>query len=140
MWFVGKLNRPGFLGGFTKPRPVHYHDRHGLDVLCLRIGSFRERPTDRRTLWNWLSPGDCTRLFAPALSAPAPGFCVVWGVSANSARIISLDEASTIGYFPVVDAALFEVDVLATAPAEDPTVADVIGGPFAVGDFDEPRP
>jgi hypothetical protein len=53
---------------------------------------------------------------------------------------MSLDEASTIGYFPVVDAALFEVDVLATAPAEDPTVADVIGGPFAVGDFDEPPP
>ena len=61
-----------------------YHDRHAMDVVCLRIGSFRERPSDRRSLWNWLSPDDCTRLFEAALRSPAPGFRIVWGVSATS--------------------------------------------------------
>jgi len=55
-----------------------YHDRHAMDVVCLRIGSFRERPSDRRSLWNWLSPDDCTRLFEAALQSPAPGFRIVW--------------------------------------------------------------
>src|SRR3984957_10838181 len=56
-----------------------YPDRYGLDVVCLRIGSYRERPSDVRSLWSWLSPGDCARLVDASLSTPRPGFRVVWG-------------------------------------------------------------
>jgi NADP-dependent aldehyde dehydrogenase len=116
-----------------------YHDRHGLDVVCLRIGSYRERPTDRRALWNWLSPGDSTRLFEAALDVPSPGFRVVWGVSANRRRIASLEEATAIGYVPLDDANDYAEEVLATPDASDPAVRDLVGGAFAVADFDEPR-
>lgn len=50
-----------------------FHDRYGIDAICLRIGTYRERPPDRRSLWSWLSPGDCARLFEAAIAAPAPG-------------------------------------------------------------------
>ncbi|HTT59200.1 MAG TPA: NAD(P)-dependent oxidoreductase [Acidimicrobiales bacterium] len=77
-----------------------YHDRYGLDVVCLRIGSYRERPSDARSLWSWLSPADCARLVNASLDAAHPGFRIVWGVSANSAAAVSLDEARAIGYEP----------------------------------------
>jgi uronate dehydrogenase len=81
-----------------------YHDRYGLDVVCLRIGSYRERPIDARTLWSWLSPGDCTRLVEASLTFPHPGFRIVWGVSNNAPAAVSLEEGRAIGYEPLDDA------------------------------------
>ena len=114
-----------------------YHDRHAMDVVCLRIGSFRERPSDRRSLWNWLSPDDCTRLFEAALQSPAPGFRIVWGVSANTTRVVSLDEASAIGYRPLDDAERYR-DTVSPAPYDlDPEQSILMGGDFTAPDFDE---
>ena len=111
-----------------------YHDRYGLDVICVRIGSYREVPTDQRTLWNWLSPGDCTRLFEATLRAPAPGYRVVWGVSANTRRIASLDEARLIGYAPEDDA-----EDYADVVSPDPEPWDRIGGLYSEPTIDDPR-
>ncbi len=110
-----------------------YHDRYGLDVICVRIGSYREVPTDQRTLWNWLSPGDCTRLFEATLRARAPGFRIVWGVSANTRRIASLDEARLIGYEPEDDA---EDYLDAVSPEPEPW--DRIGGLYSEPTIDDP--
>ncbi len=88
-----------------------YHDRYGLDVVCLRIGSYRDRPSDARSLWSWLSPGDCARLVEASLSTHRPGFRVVWGVSANTRAAVSLDEARAIGYEPVDNAEDFAANV-----------------------------
>src|SRR5262249_4094926 len=33
-----------------------YHDRYGIDVLCVRIGACIEKPRDYRLLPMWLSP------------------------------------------------------------------------------------
>ncbi len=103
-----------------------YHDRYGLDVVCLRIGSFRERPTEWRHRWSWLSPGDLTRVVEAALRAPAPGFVVVWAVSANREAITSSAGAEAIGYRPVDDAADHGVDNL---PGSD------LGRLYVGGDF-----
>jgi hypothetical protein len=62
-------------------------------------------------LWNWLSPGDCTRLFEAALETTNPGFRLVWGVSANERGIMSLDEARAIGYVPLDNAEEFINDM-----------------------------
>ena len=35
-----------------------YHDRYGMDVVCLRIGSAFAEPTTTRMLATWLSPDD----------------------------------------------------------------------------------
>jgi uronate dehydrogenase len=109
-----------------------YHDRYGLDTICLRIGSYRERPDNERSLWSWLSPGDCTRLFEAALSVASPGFRVVWGVSANSRSAVSLGEAASIGYQPLDDAEAFAEGVEASR-ATEPTF---IGGAYATPDFE----
>lgn len=87
-----------------------YHDRFGMDVVCVRIGACSDRPTRRRSLFTWLSPDDAGRLFEACVSAPAPGFRVVWGVSANSGGWFSLDEAEALGYRPRDDAAVFADD------------------------------
>jgi uronate dehydrogenase len=107
-----------------------YHDRYGLDTVCLRIGSYRERPTNQRELWSWLSPGDCNRLFEAALSVPSPGFRVVWGVSANTRGIVSLSEAHDIGYYPLDNAEDY------AAYSETTTVNNFMGGPFASPTFE----
>lgn len=125
--------RPDTLYGFSKAASESlcslYHDRFGLDAICIRIGSYRTRPTSLRTLWNWLSPDDCTRLFEAALSVSNPGFRLVWGVSANSRGIMSLAEARAIGYVPLDNAEEFINDI---AIAHDGTAEgqDLIGGPY----------
>jgi uronate dehydrogenase len=127
-------SRPDSLYGVSKAASESlcslYHDRYGLDVICVRIGSFRTRPTDERALWNWLSPGDCTRLFEAALTTTAPGFRLVWGVSDNERGIMSLEEARAIGYVPLDNAQEFVNDVGVIAHSEIVPGVDLIGGPF----------
>ncbi|HET9253642.1 MAG TPA: NAD(P)-dependent oxidoreductase [Pseudonocardiaceae bacterium] len=81
-----------------------YHDRYGIDVLCVRIGSCFDKPRDHRMLSTWLSPDDCAKLMDALLAAPNPGFRVLWGISANTRARFSLDEARSLGYQPRDDA------------------------------------
>lgn len=112
-----------------------YHDRHGLDVVCLRIGTFAERPSERRHLWSWLSPGDLTRVVEAALTAPAPGYAVVWAVSANRDRVTSTRGAEAIGYRPLDDAARAAAGL---ELADEPLGRLYLGGAFAAADVDGP--
>jgi uronate dehydrogenase len=58
-----------------------YADRWGLEVMCIRIGSFGKRPTSARTLGTWLSECDAVQLFTKAVTVPTINFLVVYGVS-----------------------------------------------------------
>jgi uronate dehydrogenase len=49
-----------------------YADRHGIDAISTRIGSFLERPTTRRQLSTWLSHADSVRMYHAALTTPTP--------------------------------------------------------------------
>jgi uronate dehydrogenase len=109
-----------------------YHDRHGLDVICVRIGSCRPTPDDARCLWSWLSYPDFVALVRAALTAPAPGFRVVWGVSNNTRGWWSLAEGRAIGYEPRDDAEAFAAQILASGSVDE----DRLGGPFAAPGFD----
>jgi uronate dehydrogenase len=102
-----------------------FHDRHGLDAVCLRIGSYLERPANLRSLWSWLSPADCTRLVEAALTTPSPGFRVVWGVSANSRAMVSLEEGRAIGYEPLDNAEDYAHEITG-----DQTEWKYVGGPY----------
>jgi len=108
-----------------------YHDRYGLDAICIRIGSYRERPFDSRSLWSWLSPGDCTRLVEAALTTARPGFRVVWGVSANSRSKVSLDEARAIGFEPLDNAEDYASEVI-----DDQPQWKNVGGPYTAPDLE----
>src|SRR5699024_8909353 len=96
-----------------------FHDRYGLDVICLRIASRFARPRDERMLRTWLSPADATRLFHAALTVPDPGYRVVWGVSANTASYLSTYGGRAIGYEPLDNAQLYDTSVR-DAVANDP--------------------
>ncbi|HTU30409.1 MAG TPA: NAD(P)-dependent oxidoreductase [Solirubrobacteraceae bacterium] len=114
-----------------------YHDRHGLDAICLRIGSCRREPNDRRCLWSWLSFPDMVRLVEASLSAPAPGFRIVWGVSANTRRWWSLQEGRAIGYEPEDDAEDHVEAILAADPeSEAPDGSELLGGAYTSPGFD----
>lgn len=78
-----------------------YVDRFGLSVVCLRIGSFRARPLERRELATWISHEDTVRLVRTALTAEVD-FAIVYGASANTRRWWPPDAA--IGYAPQDDA------------------------------------
>lgn len=104
-----------------------YHDRYGLHVICLRIGSCFARPQGERMLATWMSYDDCARLLEACLSAPEPGFRVVWGISANTRARWSLDEARALGYQPQDDAEAYADQV---EPESDPEVNRYLGGKF----------
>lgn len=129
--------RPDTLYGVSKAASESlcslYYDRYGIESICLRIGSYRERPTDRRALATWLSPADCTRLIEASLSVVNPGFRVVWGISANTRRVVSLEEGREIGYEPLDDAETFAGELSSLTGDEE---TDLIGGPYTAKDFE----
>ena len=118
-----------------------YVDRYGLDVVCLRIGSATPEPTSLRHLATWLSPTDTVDLVDAALSAPAPGFAVVWGVSDNTRRWWDLTAARALGYTPVDDAERYAEALLAVHGEPDPAdpVHVRVGGEYATEEFDAER-
>jgi uronate dehydrogenase len=110
-----------------------YSDRFGLEVICIRIGSFDERPTEPHELHMWLSPGDAVRLFRACLSAPDIRFLTVYGASANSRSWWDPGEAARrLGYEPHDDAERFAAEIeVATPPLRyqgDPFTAPEYGG------------
>jgi uronate dehydrogenase len=60
-----------------------YHEKHGLEVVAIRIGSFLERPTSPRHAHTWISPRDMAQLVMRCLEAPDVGWLVVYGTSDN---------------------------------------------------------
>ncbi|RFS82002.1 NAD(P)-dependent oxidoreductase [Actinomadura spongiicola] len=84
-----------------------YVDKFGLDVVCLRIGSFVARPSEPRHLSTWLSPRDCAGFVRAALTVPSPGFLAAYAVSDNPRRFWELDER--LGYAPRDNAATYDI-------------------------------
>jgi uronate dehydrogenase len=113
-----------------------YHHRHGMDAICIRIGTCAPRPVTVRSLSTWLSPDDAGRLFEACLSAPAPGFRVIYGASANTRGWLSLAGARELGYVPRDDAEAYAASVLAQhgQPDPDDPVLAYLGGEFTLPD------
>lgn len=113
-----------------------YADRYGLDAVVCRIGSFLPAPETARHLSTWLSHDDCVRMVDAALATPAPGFAVLYGISANTDAWWDLEPGRALGYEPRDDAARHSA---AVAPRpEDPAEAAYVGGPFATEAFHRP--
>jgi len=120
-----------------------YHNRYGLDAICVRILTCVPRPTNVRMLSTWLSPDDAGRLFEACLAADRPGFRVVYGVSANTrGGWVSLAEATEIGYEPRDDAEAYAAEIIAESGEPDPWTDPVLrylGGPFTLPDDQVPQ-
>ena len=149
---VGRTPRAdGELTEHALPRPDTYYgvakvaaealmqlfaDRHGIDAVACRIGSFMEEPTTVRALSTWLSHGDGIRMVEAALTTPALGFAVLYGISANTRGWWDLEPGRRLGYEPLDDAEEFADRV--AARAEDEAEAEFVGGPFATAEFHRP--
>lgn len=152
---VGRTPRAGLatelLGTDVRPRPDTYYgvskvaaeallslyaDRHGIDAVACRIGSFLERPETVRHLATWLSHDDCVRMVEAALTAPAPGFAVLYGISRNTRAWWDLGAGRALGYEPQDDAEDF-AGTVAPGPADQAEAAHV-GGPYATAELERP--
>ncbi|MGB0098812.1 MAG: NAD(P)-dependent oxidoreductase [Nocardioides sp.] len=152
---VGRTPRSGLdadqLGVDVRPRPDTFYgvskvaaealmslyaDRYGLDVVSCRIGSFLERPETMRNLATWLSPDDCVRMVEAAITAPAPGYAVLYGISANTRAWWDLEPGRALGYAPQDDAEEFAGSI--ASRSQDEAEAAHVGGPFATAEFERP--
>lgn len=148
---VGRTPRTELLGVDVRPRPDTFYgvakvaaegllslyvDRHGLDAVACRIGSFLPQPETVRHLSTWLSHADAVRMVDAALTAPDPGFAVLYGISANTRAWWDLEPGRTLGYHPQDDAERFAAQV--AARPEDEEEAAHAGGPFVTEQFHRP--
>ncbi|MET8119871.1 NAD(P)-dependent oxidoreductase [Micromonospora sp. NPDC005189] len=81
-----------------------YADKFGLSVVCLRIGSFEDEPTEARYLATWLSPRDGIGFIRAAITAPGVHFVTAYAVSANTRAFWDTAAGAPLGYLPVDDA------------------------------------
>lgn len=86
----------------------YYHDKHGLEVICLRLGSVShpDRDAPERRGGIYLSPRDCAGFIAGAIDAdPAPedGFAIISLVSRGGAQIRDLARAERLLGYRAVD-------------------------------------
>lgn len=106
-----------------------YADKAGLQVVCLRLGLFHDRPFEERHLSVWISPGDMARLVRAAIEAPGIRFEVVYGISRNTRRWWSLDRAGAVlGYFPQDDAETYAAELRQGPDADYPARVRYQGG------------
>ncbi len=151
---VGRIPRTELLGEDVDGRPDTFYgvgkvaaeallrlyvDRHAIDAISTRIGSFLERPATRRQLSTWLSHGDAVRMFHAALTAPSPGYAVLYGISANTRAWWDLAPGRALGYDPQDDAEQYAADVEAVPETEaDRAEAAHVGGPMATSESERP--
>ena len=133
--------RYGVSKAFGEALGALYADKHGLRVLCLRIGNVGDRPADRRRLSIWLKPEDLAQLVRIGLEHPDLRFEVFYGASGNERSWWDNARAHAYGYRPAGraedhrDAALAE-----QAKLPPDKVGDFFqGGPFCSDEFDGPR-
>ena len=151
---VGRTPRTGSLAVDVAPRPDTFYgvakvaaealmrlyaDRHGIDAVAARIGSFLPEPTTRRQLGSWLSHADGVRMVQASLTTPSPGFAVLYGISANTRAWWDLAPGRTLGYEPQDDAEPYAAAIEREPETEqDRAEAAHVGGPYATGELERP--
>jgi nucleoside-diphosphate-sugar epimerase len=117
-----------------------YHDRYGLDITALRIGTCFAEPADTRALSTWLAPSDAANLVEAILALPGNGFRIVFAVSDNTRRWWSLSGARALGFQPSGNAERFAADRVARfgEPDLSEPVHDLVGGAFCLHPLGEP--
>lgn len=109
-----------------------YHDKWGLEVVCLRIGVCRQAPESSDQLRTWLSTHDSIRLVQAAVAGElSEGYARVYGVSDNSGRFWDTGAGERIGYVPQDSADDFATEF----PGSHEFSSAFQGGAFTASDY-----
>ncbi len=112
-----------------------YWDKHGIEGVGVRIGSMLERPTEARHLSTWLGNDDAVHLMLRCIEAPALGYLVIWGVSANTRGYWSNAGAERLGYRPTQNAEDHAAEIPRAPNPLGPLAQRHQGGGFAAMDY-----
>jgi uronate dehydrogenase len=137
-------SRYGVSKAFGEALASLYSDKHGIGVLCTRIGNFGEKPIDKRRLSIWISPRDYTQLARIGLEHPDVRYEIVYGVSNNRRSWYDNSNAMRLGYRPQDDSEPYAEAVLAAEAGQpaDPIAEHYQGGTFCAAEYTAktPRP
>lgn len=131
-------SRYGVSKAFGEAMGRMYADKHGLQILNIRIGNVGEKPLDLRRLAIWVSPRDLSQLIGIGLTHPDMHYEIVYGSSKNARSWWDNSNAYRLGYAPQDEAEMFaEVAHEASrANPEGPITAQFQGGTFCAAEFD----
>ena len=115
-----------------------YWDKHGIEGVCLRIGTAIEKPTEFRHLSTWLGHDDLVQLITKCITVPDLGYLTVWGVSANTRSYWDNAGAARLGYRPTQNAEDYAAEILAKPNPLDPVAQQFQGGGFVTIDYTPP--
>ena len=113
-----------------------YADRHGLDAVSTRIGSFLAEPETSAQPVDLAVPRRRVRMFDAALTTPAPGFAVLYGISHNARGWWDLAPGRALGYDPLDDAEGWADRV--ESRLEDAMENAHVGGPYLAESMERP--
>ena len=91
-----------------------YWDKHGIEGICLRIGTAIEQPTEFRHLSTWLGNDDLVQLIDRCITVPDIGYLAVWGVSANTRSYWDNAGAERLGYRPKQNSEDYAAEILSS--------------------------
>ena len=133
-------SRYGLTKCFGEQAGAMFADKHGLRVLCIRIGYADDKPVDRRRLSIWCSWRDLAQLVRIGLTHEQLRYAVVYGTSGNTRAFFDNETAFRLGYKPQDDAEVHAAAVLADVPNEDPALvgSHVMGGWAANNEYTGP--
>lgn len=131
-------SRYGVSKAFGEALGRMYADKHGLQVLNIRIGNVGEKPLDVRRLAIWISPRDLSQLVGIGLTHPDLHYEVVYGGSKNVRSWWDNSNAYRIGYQPEDEAETYAeiAHEASNNNPDDPITAQFQGGTFCADDFD----
>jgi len=106
-----------------------------MSVACVRIGSFRAFPEDRRQLMTWISHRDTVQLFRRCIEHPDYHFAVVYGVSDNDRNVWDNTKVAWLGYRPQDNAEDYADKVMMQPDEENEVARALHGGRFCSDEF-----
>jgi uronate dehydrogenase len=112
-----------------------YWDKHGIESVCVRIGSALDKPTELRHLSTWFGLDDLLQFMMCCITTPEVGFLVAWGVSHNTRGYWTPPGCERIGYRPVQNSEDYAAEILRQPNPLDPVGQSYQGGSFASSGF-----
>jgi uronate dehydrogenase len=125
-------SRYGVSKAFGEALGAMYAHKHGMGVLCIRIGNVDDAPVDERRLAIWLDPRDLVSLIRIGLERESLVYEVVYGMSGNARAWWDNSRAQELGYAP---AARSEDHVAAAMAAQSRLPPDPVGDLLQGGAF-----